>query len=44
MAMPDPRHMDATQTFAGWPAVALHLLRRLRLDPAAAPADLATAV
>jgi hypothetical protein len=44
MAMPDPRHMDATQTFAGWPAVALHFSRRLRLDPAAATANLATAV
>lgn len=38
--MPDPRHMDATQAFAGFPAVILHLTRRLRLDSAAATADL----
>jgi hypothetical protein len=38
----DPRHMYATLTFAGWPAVALHLSHRVRLDLAAATADLLT--
>jgi hypothetical protein len=38
--MPDPRHMDATQAFDGWPAVALHFSRTLRLEPAAATANL----
>jgi hypothetical protein len=42
IAMPDPRHMDPTQAFVGWPAVALHLSRRLRLDPPAATVDLPT--
>jgi hypothetical protein len=38
--MPDPRHMDATQAFDGWPSVALHFSRTLRLEPAAATINL----
>src|SRR5260370_27006834 len=42
IAVRDPRHMNATRTFAGWPAVALHVSRRVRLDLAAATAGLPT--
>jgi hypothetical protein len=42
IAVRDPRYMNATLTFAGWPAVALHLSRWVRLDLAAATADLPT--